>query len=186
MIGIAHRQPLGFSVGIAKRDQIAIMGGSYGGYATLVGLTFTPEVFACGVDIVGPSNLVTLMQSIPPYWKPMMAMFQHRVGDVETEEEFLKSRSPLFFVDKIQKQLLIGQGANDPRVKEAESEQIVDAMRKAGKSVEYALYTDEGHGFARPENSLHFYAVAEKFLAKHLGGKLEPVGEIEGHSGVIK
>ena len=172
--------------GIAKQDQIAIMGGSYGGYATLVGLTFTPEVFACGVDIVGPSNLVTLMQSIPPYWKPMMAMFQHRVGDVETEEEFLKSRSPLFFVDKIQKPLLIGQGANDPRVKEAESEQIVDAMRKAGKPVEYVLYTDEGHGFTRPENRLHFYAVAEIFLAKHLGGRLEPVGEIEGHSAVVK
>ena len=172
--------------GIADKDKIAIMGGSYGGYATLVGLTFTPEVFACGVDIVGPSNIVTLLQSIPPYWKPMMAMFQHRVGDVETEREFLKSRSPLFFVDKIQKPLLIGQGANDPRVKEAESEQIVNAMRQAGKPVEYVLYTDEGHGFARPENRLHFYAVAEEFLAKHLSGRFEPVGEIEGHSGVIK
>ena len=174
------------SEGIAERDKIAIMGGSYGGYATLVGLTFTPEVFACGVDIVGPSNLITLMESIPPYWKPMMAMFQHRVGNLETEEEFLKSRSPLFFVDKIQKPLLVGQGANDPRVKEAESEQIVNAMRQAGKPVEYVLYTDEGHGFARPENSLHFYAVAEEFLAKHLGGRFEPSKKIEGHSGVIK
>ena len=174
------------SEGIAKRDQIAIMGGSYGGYATLVGLTFTPEVFACGVDIVGPSNIITLLQSIPPYWKPMMAMFQHRVGDIETEQKFLKSRSPLFFVDRIQKPLLIGQGANDPRVKEAESEQIVNAMRQAGKSVEYVLYTDEGHGFARPENRLHFYAVAEKFLAQHLGGRFEPIGELKGHSGIIK
>lgn len=172
--------------GISDRDRIAIMGGSYGGYATLVGLTFTPEVFACGVDIVGPSNLITLMQSIPPYWKPLMAMFQHRVGDLETEAEFLKSRSPLFFVDKIQKPLLIGQGINDPRVKEAESEQIVEAMRQADKPVEYVLYTDEGHGFARPENRLHFYAVAEEFLAKHLGGRFEPAGDIAGHSGVIK
>ncbi len=172
--------------GIANRHKIAIMGGSYGGYATLVGLTFTPDVFACGVDIVGPSNLITLMQSIPPYWAPLMAMFQNRVGNLETEEDFLKSRSPLFFVDKIQKPLLIGQGANDPRVKEAESEQIVSAMRFARKPVEYVLYTDEGHGFARPENRLHFYAVAEEFLAKHLGGRFEPVGAIEGHSGVIK
>ncbi len=174
------------SEGIAEQNKIAIMGGSYGGYATLVGLTFTPEVFACGIDLVGPSNLITLLQSIPPYWAPMMAMFQHRVGNLETEEEFLKSRSPLFFVARIQKPLLIGQGANDPRVKEAESEQIVDAMRKAGKPVEYVLYTDEGHGLARPENRLHFYAVAEEFLAKHLGGRFEPVGEIEAHSGVIK
>ena len=172
--------------GIAKQDKIAIMGTSYGGYATLIGLTFTPEIFACGVDVVGPSNLVTLMQSIPPYWKPMMAMFQHRVGDLETEEEFLKSRSPLFFVNQIQKPLLIGQGANDPRVKKIESEQIVDAMSQAGKIVKYALYTDEGHGFARPENRLHFYTVAEEFLAQHLGGRFEPVEEVQGHSGVIR
>lgn len=171
--------------GIADPEKIAIMGGSYGGYATLVGLTFTPDVFAAGVDIVGPSNLVTLMQSIPPYWAPMKAMFAHRLGDLETEEEFLKERSPLFYVDRIQKPLLIGQGANDPRVKQAESEQIVEAMQKAGKPVQYALYTDEGHGFARPENRLHFYAIAEEFLAKYLGGRSEPVGEIQGHSGVL-
>ncbi len=171
---------------ISQPDKIAIMGGSYGGYATLVGLTFTPDVFACGVDIVGPSNIITLMQSIPPYWEPIRANFYHRVGNLETEAEFLKSRSPLFFVDRIQKPLLIGQGANDPRVKQAESEQIFDAMKQAGKPVEYALYTDEGHGFARPENRLHFYAIAEEFLAKYLGGRSEPVGEIAGHSGVIK
>ncbi|ERN40540.1 dipeptidyl aminopeptidase/acylaminoacyl-peptidase [Rubidibacter lacunae KORDI 51-2] len=172
--------------GISDPDRIAIMGGSYGGYATLVGLAFTPEVFACGVDIVGPSNLVTLIQSVPPYWKPLMAMFAHRVGNLETEEDFLKARSPLFICDRIQKPLLIGQGANDPRVKQAESEQIVDAMHAAGKPVEYALYTDEGHGFARPENRMHFYALAEEFLAKYLGGRAEPIGELTGHSGIVR
>ncbi|HEY9862838.1 MAG TPA: S9 family peptidase [Candidatus Obscuribacterales bacterium] len=172
--------------GISQKDKIAIMGGSYGGYATLVGLTFTPEVFACGVDIVGPSNIITLMQSIPPYWEPIRKNFYHRVGNLDTEPEFLKERSPLFFVDRIQKPLLIGQGANDPRVKQAESEQIFEAMKQAGKPVEYALYSDEGHGFARPENRLHFYGVAEEFLAKYLGGRFEPVGEMTGHSGVIQ
>ncbi|MBD2740647.1 S9 family peptidase [Coleofasciculus sp. FACHB-1120] len=171
--------------GISDPQKIAIMGGSYGGYATLVGLTFTPDVFACGVDIVGPSNLITLMQSIPPYWEPLKANFYYRVGNLETEEEFLKSRSPLFFVDRITKPLLIAQGANDPRVKQAESEQIVEAMQKANKPVEYALYTDEGHGFARPENRLHFYAIAEEFLSKYLGGRCEPLGDIPGHSGVL-
>lgn len=171
--------------GVADRNKIAIMGGSYGGYATLAGLTFTPETFACGVDIVGPSNLITLMESIPPYWKPMMAMFSNRVGDLESEPEFLKARSPLFYADQIQKPLLIGQGANDPRVKQAESEQIVEAMKKAGKPVEYVIYTDEGHGFARPENRLHFYAIAEEFLSKYLGGQSEPASEVEGHSGVV-
>jgi dipeptidyl aminopeptidase/acylaminoacyl peptidase len=172
--------------GIADPKKVAIMGGSYGGYATLVGLTFTPDVFAAGVDIVGPSNLVTLLKSIPPYWAPLLASMYHRIGNLETEEEFLNSRSPLFFVDRIQKPLLIGQGANDPRVKQAESEQIVAAMRKAGKPVEYVLYTDEGHGFARPENRLHFYAIAEEFLSKYLGGRSEPVGDIQGHSGVLQ
>lgn len=172
--------------GIADPQKVAIMGGSYGGYATLVGLTFTPEVFAAGVDIVGPSNLITLMQSIPPYWAPMKAMFAHRLGNMETEPDFLKSRSPLFFADRIEKPLLIGQGANDPRVKQAESEQIVEAMHKSGKPVEYILYTDEGHGFARPENRLHFYAKAEEFLAKYLGGRFEEVEDIPGHSAVVK
>ena len=171
--------------GISDPQKIAIMGGSYGGYATLVGLTFTPDIFAAGVDIVGPSNLITLMQSIPPYWAPMKAMFAHRLGDLEKEEDFLKSRSPLFFVDRIQKPLLIGQGANDPRVKQAESEQIVEAMHQTGKPVVYVLYSDEGHGFARPENRLHFFAIAEEFLAKYLGGRFEPMGEIPGHSGVV-
>jgi dipeptidyl aminopeptidase/acylaminoacyl peptidase len=119
-------------------------------------LTFTPDVFACGVDIVGPSNIITLLKSIPPYWAPARAMFAKRVGDPEKDAEFLKSRSPLYFADRIKVPLLIGQGANDPRVKQAESDQIVAAMRKANRPVEYIVYTDEGHGFARPENRLHF------------------------------
>jgi dipeptidyl aminopeptidase/acylaminoacyl peptidase len=172
--------------GVANPKKIAIMGGSYGGYATLVGLTFSPNVFACGVDIVGPSNIISLLKTIPPYWGPMKAMFAKRVGDVEKEEEFVKSRSPLFKVDQIKVPLLIGQGANDPRVNQAESDQIVAALRKANKPVEYVVYTDEGHGFARPENRLHFYALAESFLAKHIGGRCEPVGDMKGHSGVIR
>ncbi|MEG3987486.1 S9 family peptidase [Microcoleus sp. S28C3] len=171
--------------GISQPDKIAIMGGSYGGYAALVGLTFSPDVFACAVDIVGPSNLITLLQTTPPYWEALKGMESHRIGNLETEPEFLQSRSPLFFVDRIQKPLLIGQGANDPRVKEAESEQIVNAMKQAGKPVEYVLYTDEGHGFARPENRLHFYAIAEEFLAKYLGGRFEPAGNIANHSGIV-
>ncbi|MDZ7994521.1 MAG: S9 family peptidase [Nostoc sp. EfeVER01] len=171
--------------GISDPQKIAIMGGSYGGYATLVGLTFTPEVFAAGVDIVGPSNLITLIGTIPPYWEPLKAMLYHRVGNLEIEEEFLKSRSPLFFADRIQKPLLIGQGANDPRVKQSESDQIVNAMQQAGLPVKYALYTDEGHGFARPENRLHFFAITEEFLAKYLGGRFEPLADIPGHSGIV-
>ncbi len=172
--------------GVADRQKVAIMGGSYGGYATLVGLTFTPDVFVCGVDIVGPSNILSLLKTIPPYWTPMRAIFDKRVGSIEKEEEFLRSRSPLFKVDRIKAPLLIGQGKNDPRVKQAESDQIVEAMHKAGRPVEYVIYTDEGHGFQRPENRLHFYAKAEEFLAKYLGGRAEPVGEIQGHSGVVK
>jgi len=165
---------------------VAIMGGSYGGYATLVGLTFTPDVFACGVDIVGPSNINTLLKSIPPYWAPAKAMFNTRVGDLDKDKEFLEGRSPLNKADKIVKPLLIGQGANDPRVKQAESDQIVAAMRKNKKEVQYVVYPDEGHGFARPENRMHFFAVTEEFLAKHLGGRSESVTEIKGHSGKMK
>ena len=164
--------------GIARRDAVCIMGGSYGGYATLVGLTFTPEVFACGVDIVGPSNLVTLLNTIPPYWEPGIAMFTTRVGDHRTEDgrRFLESRSPLSYVDRIQRPLLIGQGANDPRVKQSEADQIVTAMQAKGIPVTYVLYPDEGHGFARPENSLSFNAVVEAFLSRYLGGRYQPVG----------
>ncbi len=160
--------------GIADPKRVGIYGGSYGGYATLVGLTFTPETFTCGVDIVGPSNLITFQETIPPYWKPIESVLWDRVGHPEKDADFLKSRSPLFHVDKITKPLLIAQGANDPRVKKSESLQIVEAMRKAGKTVEYVEYADEGHGFAKPENRLDFYAKAEKFLAQHLKGRAEP------------
>ena len=157
--------------GVADPKRVAIYGGSYGGYAALVGASFTPDVFACAVDIVGPSSIATLIRSIPPYWKPFLAVFNRRVGSLEKEEEFLNSRSPITRVDAIRIPLLVAQGANDPRVKQAESEAIVAAVRKKGKDVEYLLFGDEGHGFARPENRMAFYASAEAFLAKHLGGR---------------
>jgi dipeptidyl aminopeptidase/acylaminoacyl peptidase len=159
--------------GIADAQKVAIFGGSYGGYAALVGATFTPDLFCCAVDIVGPSNLLTLSRSFPPYWAAFMGTWCKRVGNPDTEEEFLKSRSPLFKVDQIKIPLLIAQGANDPRVKQAESEQIVEAMRSKGIDHEYMLFPDEGHGFAKPENRLKFYAAAEKFLARYLGGRYE-------------
>ena len=170
---------------LADRDRIAIMGGSYGGYAALVGLAFTPGVFACGVDIVGPSNLNTLLESVPPYWKPMLAMFHTRVGDNTTAEgkDFLRQRSPLTRADAIARPLLIAQGANDPRVKRAESDQIAAAMTRRGVPVTYLLYPDEGHGFARPENNLSFMAAAEAFLSRHIGSRAEPVGDdLDGSS----
>jgi dipeptidyl aminopeptidase/acylaminoacyl peptidase len=160
--------------GWADPARVAIYGGSYGGYAALVGATFTPDLFRCAVDLVGPSNLKTLIESIPPYWKPMVALFNTRVGNPETETDFLWSRSPLSKVDQIRIPMLIAQGANDPRVKQAESEQIVAAMRDKGIAYEYLLFPDEGHGFAKPANRLRFYAVAERFLAAHLGGRHEP------------
>ncbi|TPW19172.1 MAG: dipeptidyl aminopeptidase/acylaminoacyl peptidase, partial [Elusimicrobia bacterium] len=131
---------------------------------------FTPDVYACAVDIVGPSNLETLIKSIPPYWEPMKRVFDLRVGDLEKEPAFLRERSPLFSAERIKIPLLIAQGANDPRVKQAESEQIVSVLKAKGKAVEYMLFADEGHGFARPENRLRFYAAAEAFLAAHLIG----------------
>jgi dipeptidyl aminopeptidase/acylaminoacyl peptidase len=171
--------------GIADPDRVAISGGSYGGYATLAGMTFSPEAFACGVDIVGPSNLITLLESIPPYWQPMVELFTTRVGDFRTEEgqALLRQRSPLTYVDRIRRPLLIGQGANDPRVNQAESDQIVGAMQENEIPVTYVLYPDEGHGFARPENNMSFSAVAEAFLAPILGGRYEPIGkDFEGSS----
>ena len=169
---------------IAQKDKIAIEGGSYGGYATLVGMTRTPEVFACGVDIVGISNLNTFLETVPPYWKPAMALFKTRVGDHETEDgrKFLASRSPITFVDRISKPLLIGHGRNDPRVNKAEADQIVAAMKSKNIPVTYIVFDDEGHGFARPQNRMSFNAVAEAFLAKHLGGRFEPIadGAFEG------
>jgi dipeptidyl aminopeptidase/acylaminoacyl peptidase len=159
--------------GIADPARVAIYGGSYGGYAALVGATFTPDLFCCAVDIVGPSNLVTLLKSIPPYWSTMRATMYKRVGNPETEPAFLESRSPLFKADRIQIPMLIAQGANDPRVAQAEAEQIVEAMKQNGVNYEYMLFPDEGHGFAKPENRIKFYTAAEKFLAAHLGGRYE-------------
>lgn len=170
---------------IADRQRIAIAGGSYGGYAALAGLTLTPEVFACGVDIVGPSNLITLLESIPPYWESMLSTLTTRVGDHRTEEgrTLLTERSPLSYVERIQKPLLIGQGANDPRVKQAESDQIVAAMQERAIPVTYILYPDEGHGFARPQNRLSFFGVMEAFLQEHLGGRYEQLGgDLQGSS----
>ena len=162
--------------GIADPKRVCIMGGSYGGYATLAGVAFSPDAFACGVDIVGPSNLNTLLKTIPPYWSTLLAVFHKRMGD---NEDFLKSQSPLFKADQIKVPLLIGQGANDPRVNKAESDQIVAAMRKNNKPVEYYVFPDEGHGFARPENRTAFNAASEEFLAKYLGGRFEPLTDAE-------
>jgi len=164
---------------IADPEKVAIMGGSYGGYATLAGMAFTPDVYACGVDIVGISNLETDMKSIPPYWKPVFESFKYRVGgDPYTEEgkAFLEKISPLYSVEQIRKPLLIAQGANDPRVNRNESDQIVEALKKNSVEVTYVVFPDEGHGFARSENRLAFFAIAENFLADCLGGKAEPIG----------
>jgi len=159
--------------GWADPARVAIYGGSYGGYAALAGATFTPDLFCCAVDIVGPSNLKTLIETIPPYWAPMIAQFHRRVGDPAKDADFLWSRSPLSRVRDIRIPLLIAQGANDPRVKQAESEQIVAALTEAGIDHEYLLFPDEGHGFAKPQNRLRFYAAAERFLARYLGGRAE-------------
>ncbi len=166
---------------VTTKDKVCIMGGSYGGYATLVGLAMTPDVFACGVDIVGPSNLLTLLATIPAYWAPIRDEFYARIGNPTTEEgkALLVAASPLTHAAKITKPLLIVQGANDPRVKQAESEQIVDAMNAAKRPVTYALFPDEGHGFARPENSIAYIGLAEAFLSAHLGGSYAPLSAEE-------
>lgn len=157
--------------GFADEARVAIMGGSYGGYATLAGLAYTPDLYCCGVDIVGPAHLRTLLQSIPPYWAPMKKMLTLRVGDVEKDDALNKKCSPFYHAEQIKKPLLIAQGANDPRVKKAESDQMVSAMHKVGTAVEYILYTDEGHGFARPQNRVDFYLRTEKFLERYCGGR---------------
>ncbi|HSK54848.1 MAG TPA: S9 family peptidase [Jiangellales bacterium] len=159
--------------GWVDRSRVAIYGGSYGGYAALAGAAFTPEVFRCAVDIVGPSNLLTLLASVPEYWKPQIAFMHTKVGDPETETDMLWERSPLSRVDDIRIPVLVAQGRNDPRVKVAEAEQIVGALQDKGIDHEYLLFEDEGHGLARPENRERFYAAAERFLAAHLGGRSE-------------
>ena len=165
--------------GVADENKIAIYGGSYGGYATLVGLTQTPNTFACGVDIVGPSDLQTMIQYFPAYWKSFQEQWLHRVGDPSSEagRALLKSRSPLHFVDQIKKPLLIAQGQNDPRVSHRESEQIVNAMLNRNMPVTYLVFPDEGHGFLRPENDRAFYAITEEFLARCLGGRVQMPGD---------
>ena len=163
------------SEGIADSSKIGIMGGSYGGYATLAGVAFTPDVYACGVSIVGPSNLITLLNSIPPYWEAGRKIFHVRMGDPTSPEgkAQLERQSPLNSANKIKAALLVVQGANDPRVNKAESDQIVIALRERGFPVEYIVAPDEGHGFARPVNNMAMLASAEKFLAKHLGGRYQ-------------
>lgn len=171
--------------GITTEDRVAIMGGSYGGYAALVGAAMTPGKFACAVDVVGPSSLETLINSIPPYWASLRSTFVTRMGDPDTPEgrALLEERSPLTHAADIESPLLIAHGANDPRVKQAEAEQIVAAMQEHEIPVTYVLFPDEGHGFRRPENNRAFHAVAEAFLAQCLGGDYEPVGDdFEGSS----
>ena len=161
--------------GIVDRERVAIYGGSYGGYATLAGLAFTPDLYAAGVSFVGPSNLITLLNSLPPYWEAGRKVFHERMGDPSTEEgmQQLIRQSPLFSADQIVAPLLVVQGQNDPRVKKTESDQIVVALRDRGFPVEYLNAPDEGHGFARPENNMAFVAAKERFLAKHIGGRYQ-------------
>jgi dienelactone hydrolase len=167
--------------GIADPKKVGILGGSYGGYATLAGVTFTPDLYAAAVDIVGPSNLITLLESIPPYWEPIRKLFYERMGDPNTAEgkALLTERSPLTYANKITTPLLVVQGANDPRVNKREADQIVIALRDRGYPVEYLLAPDEGHGFARPVNNMALYMSAEKFLANHLGGRFQEGGTPE-------
>ncbi|EKE00837.1 MAG: hypothetical protein ACD_21C00267G0012, partial [uncultured bacterium] len=164
---------------IADPKKIAIMGGSYGGYAALVGLTFTPDVFCCGISIVGPSNLLTFIKGIPPYWKPAIALFKKRVGDIDTKEgrRLLIERSPLNRVNNINSPLLILHGEHDPRVKKTESDQIANKMQEKAIPVTYVLYHDEGHGFTRESNRLSSLVMVEQFLANHLGGRCEKIGD---------
>lgn len=166
--------------GVAEPGKVAILGGSYGGYATLAALAFTPDAFACGVDLAGPSNLNTLLATVPPYWLPQIALFHKRMGDPSTPEgeALLKAASPVFAAGDIRRPLLIGQGTNDPRVKQDEADQIVAAMKAHAIPVTYLLADDEGHGFQRPQDNLAFFGVAEQFLAKCLGGRAEPLGDV--------
>lgn len=161
--------------GIADPKRVAILGGSYGGYATLAGVAFTPDVYRAGVDIVGPSNLNTLLEAIPPYWEAGKKMMFSRMADPGTPEgkAWLKERSPLTAADKIKTPLFVVQAANDPRFNKAEAEQIVIALRDRKFPVEYMLAPDEGDGFQRPVNNMAMFMAIEKFLAKHLDGRYQ-------------
>ena len=164
--------------GIADPKRVGFFGGSYGGYSALVAATKTPDVFACIVDLFGISNLVTFMATIPPYWGPWISVWKNRLGDpgTETGRAFLVERSPLTHIDRAVKPILIAQGMRDVRVVAGESEQMVNALKQRGVPVTYITFADEGHGFVRPENRLAFYGVTEAFLAKHLGGACQPIG----------
>jgi len=153
---------------LADPEKIAIYGASYGGYAVLAGLSFTPDLYACGIDYVGVSNLFTLLETIPPYWKPMLEMMYAMIGHPEEEKEILRAASPVFHADKIKKPLLIAQGAKDPRVKKSESDQMVAALKERGIDVPYLVKENEGHGFQNEENRFEFYEWAEEFLQKNL------------------
>jgi dipeptidyl aminopeptidase/acylaminoacyl peptidase len=165
--------------GIADRQRVGFFGGSYGGYSALMAATKTPEYFACIVDVFGISNLITFMKTIPPYWGPWFSIWKNRLGDPDTEagRAFLAERSPLSHIERATKPILIAQGMQDVRVVPAESEQMVRALKEKGVPVTYITFRDEGHGFVRPENRLAFDAVAEAFLAKHLGGRYQPIGD---------
>jgi dipeptidyl aminopeptidase/acylaminoacyl peptidase len=157
--------------GIADQDRIAIYGGSYGGFATLAGMTFTPDLYAAGVDYVGVSNLFTFMKTIPPYWEPLLDMMYEMVGDPGKDSLQLRQTSPVFHADQIKAPLFIAQGANDPRVNKAESDQMVEALRERGIDVQYMVKDNEGHGFRNEENRFDFYGAMEEFLAEHLKGE---------------
>jgi dipeptidyl aminopeptidase/acylaminoacyl peptidase len=159
--------------GIADPSRVGIYGASYGGYATLAGLAFTPDLYACGVDYVGISNIFTFLDTIPPYWEPSRQKFYEMIGDPQKDKDLLKAASPLFHADKIKTPLFVAQGANDPRVKKAESDQIVEVLRKRGIDAQYMVKDDEGHGFRNEENRFDFYRAMEEFLGKHLGSKVE-------------
>jgi prolyl oligopeptidase PreP (S9A serine peptidase family) len=164
--------------GFSNPERCAIFGMSYGVYAVLTALAWTPDAFRCGIDIVGPSDLTTFLDSIPSYWEPMRKLLEERVGD---DDDFLKSQSPLYQASAIRAPLLIAQGANDPRVKKRESDQMVHALRQNGTEVEYLVFDNEGHGLAHQENLQHFAGVAEMFLARHLGGRAEPLTGIHAN-----
>ena len=171
--------------GIADPKRICIMGGSYGGYATLAGLAFTPELYACGVDLVGISRARTFQKSMPAYWKPVLFDLLTRVGDAITNDTLDREISPLFHADKIRAPLLIGQGGTDVRVPKAEADQIYKAVKARGLNVTYLFYPDEGHGLVRPANRLSFYSAADQFLARYLGGRAEPPISPNGTSVVV-
>ena len=172
--------------GIANPKRIAAMGWSGGGFATLLALEMRPDLFACGVDGVGPTDLATLFRSFPSYWSNVMTRWRRRGGDFDHNEKLNREVSPLYHVDKIRAPLLIGQGQNDPRVTIANSDAMVAALRKAKREVTYVVYPDEGHGFARPENNLDFYGRVEEFLAKHLGGRAEPWKKVAGATAELR